>query len=217
MGHLDPIAFDIETSGLDEDAVITVAGFAHELGESIILNTNGRDTYDRQSLVTTLDEQSAGTVQLEIVDSEKALLSSLAAFATNQLDGDRHYLTAFNGETWNGGFDLPLCRTRFLNYDMDWPFGDVAYADMMQIVDRFDTHDQQDLVGVYEALIDNEICDPFDDSAEAVDAFEDGTWLPLLEHNLADIQRTRELAELAGRFVARSDFKMKNLEPPRQA
>ena len=214
MGQLNPIAFDIETSGLDEDAVITVAGFAHELGESIILNTGGRDIDDRQSLVTTLDEQSAGTVQLEIVDSEKALLGSLATFATHQLNGDRHYLTAFNGETWNGGFDLPFCRTRFLNYDMSWPFGDVAYADMMQIVDRFDTHDHSDLVGVYETLIGNETCDPFEDSAEAVDAYDDGSWLPLLKHNLADIQRTRELAELAGRFVARSDFKMKNLEPP---
>jgi len=39
----------------------------------------------------------------------------------------------------------------------------------------------------------------------------------LLKHNLADIQRTRELKELASRFVARSDFKMKNLEPPRRA
>jgi len=215
MGHLDPIAFDIETSGLDEDAVITVAGFGHELGESLILNVDGCESYDRQSLVTTLDKHSAGTVQLEVVDSEQALLDSLASFATHQLDGDRHYLTAFNGEIWNGGFDLPFCRTRFLNYDMEWPFGDVAYADMMQIVDRFDTHDHSDLVGVYETLIGEEIRDPFDDSAEAVAAFEAGDWLPLLEHNLADIQRTRELAALAGRFVARSDFKMTNLEPPR--
>jgi hypothetical protein len=87
---------------------------------------------------------------------------------------------------------------------------------MMQIVDRFDTSDQSDLVGVYDELIGEGSCDPFDDSGEAVDAFESGDWLPLLEHNLADIQRTRELAELAGRFVARSDFKMKNLQPPRQ-
>ena len=216
MGHLDPIAFDIETSGLDEDAVITVAGFGHELGESLIVNVDGRESYDRQSLVTTLDEHSAGTVQLEVFDSEQALLDSLADFATHQLDGDRHYLTAFNGETWNGGFDLPFCRTRFLNYDMEWPFRDVAYADMMQIVDRFDTHDHSDLIGVYETLIGTETCDPFEDSAEAVDAYEGGEWLPLLKHNLADIQRTRELAELAGRFVARSDFKMKNLEPPQQ-
>ena len=38
MADLTPVAFDIETSGLD-DAVITVAGLAHELGEFLILNT----------------------------------------------------------------------------------------------------------------------------------------------------------------------------------
>ena len=99
---------------------------------------------------------------------------------------------------------------------MGWPFGDIAYADMMQIVDRFDTNDQRDLVGVYDELIGEESCDPFDGSAKAVDAFENGDWLPLLKHNLADIQRTRDRAELARRFVARSDFKMKNLQPPQQ-
>ena len=213
MSHLDPIAFDIETSGLDDGAEITVAGFAHSLGESLILNTAGQ-TADRKALATTLDQASAGTVQLELADDERALLEAVKTFATHQLDGDRHYLTAFNGETWNGGFDLPFCRTRFLQHGMDWPFGDVAYADMMQIVDRFDTNDQRDLVGVYDVLVGEETCDPFDDSAAAVDAFEAANWLPLLEHNLADIQRTRELADLAGRFVPKSDFSMKNLAPP---
>ena len=213
MSHLDPIAFDIETSGLDDGAEITVAGFAHSLGESLILNTAGQ-TADRKALATTLDQASAGTVQLELADDERALLEAVKTFATHQLDGDRHYLTAFNGETWNGGFDLPFCRTRFLQHGMDWPFGDVAYADMMQIVDRFDTNDQRDLVGVYDVLVGEETCDPFENSAAAVDAFEAADWLPLLEHNLADIQRTRELADLAGRFVPKSDFSMKNLAPP---
>lgn len=208
---LDPIAFDIETSGLDEDAVITVAGFAHDLGESIILNVDGRDAPDHQTLTTALDEHSAGAVSLEIVDDEAALLESISEIATSQINGDRHYLTAYNGETWNGGFDLPFCRTRFLDHDMDWPFGDLAYADMMEMVDRFNTQDQRDLVGVYDHLIGNETCDPFEDSGEAVDAFEAAEWLPLLEHNLADIQRTRELALLAGRFVAKSDFDIKSI------
>lgn len=216
MSDLDPVAFDIETSGLDGDAVLTVAGFAHDLGESLVLNVAGSTDVNRKKLVTTLDEDSAGTVQLDIVDDEQALLEYVASFATNQLDGDRHYLTAFNGETWNGGFDLPFCRTRFLRHGMDWPFGDLAYADMMQIVDRFETGGQRDLVGVYDTLMDKETCDPFEDSADAVTAFETGDWLSLLQHNLADIQRTRELAQLAGRFVARSDFKMKNLAPPQQ-
>lgn len=216
MSDLDPIAFDIETDGFGDGAVITVAGFAHDLGASLVCNLDGRNAPEHTPLVTTLDQHYSGTVQVDFVDDERALLEAVATFATHQLDGDRHYLTAFNGETWSGGFDLPFCRTRFLQHEMDWPFGDVAYADMMQIVDRFDTNDQSDLVGVYDALIGAETCDPFADSAAAVDAFEDGEWLPLLKHNLADIQRTRELADLAGRFVPKSDFSMKNLQPPRQ-
>ncbi|MFC7043662.1 hypothetical protein [Halonotius sp. GCM10025705] len=212
--ELSPVAFDIETSGFEDDAVITAAGFSHTLGESLVLNTAGRDDIDRKLLVGTLDECSSGTVQLDIVADERELLDTVASFATEQLDGDRHYLTAFNGETWNGGFDLPFCRTRFLQHDMSWPFGDLAYADMMQIVDRFDTKCHSDLVGVYDALLTDETCAPFEDSEEAVAAFEASEWLPLLKHNLADVQRTRELARLAGRFVPKSDFSMKNLQPP---
>lgn len=214
--QLTPVAFDIETSGFDTDAVITVAGFAHSLGESLILNTGGHTAIDRNALVTSLDEDSTGTVQLEVVDDEEALLEAVSSFVTDQLDGDTHYLTAFNGETWNGGFDLPFCRTRFVYHGLRWPFGDIAYADMIQLVDRFNTHDHSDLVGVFDVLVGEETCDPFDDSAEAVDAFETGDWLSLCRHNLADIQRTQKLAELAGQFVARSDFRMKNLQPPRR-
>ena len=97
---------------------------------------------------------------------------------------------------------------------MGWPFQDLAYADMMETVDQFDTGDERDLVGVYEQLIGDESCDPFEDSEAAVDAYEAAEWLPLLKHNLADIQRTRELALLAARFVPKSDFSMKNLQPP---
>jgi len=157
---LDPIAFDIETSGLNEDAVITVAGFAHDLGESIILNVDGRDAPDHQTLTKALDEHSAGAVSLEIVEDEAAPLESISEISTTQIDGDRHYLTAYNGETWNGGFDLLFCRTRFLDHEMDWAFGDLAYADMMEMIDRFNTQDQRDLVGVCDYLIGNETCDP---------------------------------------------------------
>ena len=210
---LDPIAFDIETSGLDDDAVVTVAGFAHPLGVELILNTGGRDA-DQNTLQTKLDDDAKGESSVEIVETESELLEAVTDVA-EKIDGDKHYLTAYNGETWQGGFDLPFCRTRFLAHDMAWPFGDVAYADMMEaVVDRFDTNDQRDLVGVYDELIGTPTCDPLDDSGAAVDAFNDGDWLPLLKHNLADIQRTRELAQLADRYVPQSDFSMKNLQPP---
>jgi len=210
---LDPIAFDIETSGLDKEAVITVAGFAHSVGVSLILNVDDQDA-DHTALTNKLEDHAKGAVSLYIADDEQELLEAISEIATSQIDGDRHYLTAYNGETWNGGFDLPFCRTRFLNHDMEWPFQDLAYADMMETIERFETHDQSDLVGVYDQLIGNPTCDPFEDSEEAVKAFEAAEWLPLLRHNLADIQRTRELAQLADRFVPQSDFGMKNLQPP---
>jgi hypothetical protein len=213
MSDLAPVAFDIETSGLDSDAVVTVAGFSHELGHWLFLNTAGRDA-DADRLVQALDSDVDAAVSLEVVHDEGTLLENLAVFADKRLDGDSHYLTAYNGETWNGGFDLPFVRSACLRNDVVWPFDDVAYADMMEVMDRFDTGDTRDLVGVYNLLVGDGSCDPFENSGSAVDAFEASDWLPLLRHNLADIKRTWELAGLAGRFVPKSDFKMKNLAPP---
>jgi len=139
----------------------------------------------------------------------------LADVCAAHIDTDAHYLTAYHGETWNGGFDLPFLRSACVERDVPWPFPDMAYADMLDVVDRFDTNDTRDLVGVYDQLIGGETCDPFIDSEEAVDAFRDGEWEALLRHNLADIHRTREIAVLAGEYVPKSDFRMKNLAPPR--
>ena len=207
------MAFDIETSGLGREAVITVAGFAHELGNWLCLNTQGWEAAT-DSLERALKDSTDGRVSLECVASERALLEALARFRAETLDDDVHYLTAYNGETWNGGFDLPFLRSACHRNSVAWPFDDIAYADTMEAIQRFDTGEANDLVGVYDRLIGEDSCDPFDDSAEAVTAFDEGEWLALLQHNLADIERTRELAELAGRFVPSSDFSMKNLAPP---
>lgn len=213
MGGLDPIAFDIETSGLDTGAVVTVAGFGHELRNHLILNTGGR-TAPQPALEDALTSCTPTQTDLEVVEDEASLLAALDTFADAHIDDDRHYLTAYNGETWNGGFDLPFLRSACLRTSTPWPFDDLPYADTMEIIQRFDTGDAGDLEGVYAALVGGTTCDPFDDSAAAVTAYDDGDWLPLLKHNLADIRRTRELAALAGRFVPRSDFNMKNLAPP---
>jgi len=213
MGDLDPIAFDIETSGLDDSAVLTVAGFASTIGEVIILNTGDREANETR-LEQALSEYSSSGVDVLVTADEPELLAAVEQIATERLDADRHYLTAYNGETWNGGFDLPFLRTACISHDLDWPFPNMAYADVFEFVDRFDTHDEKGLVGVYDELIGKPHCDPFTDSGSAVDTFQNAEWEPLLRHNLADIQRTLELAILAERYVPRSDFKMKNLAPP---
>jgi len=213
MSRLQPVAFDIETDGFSPGSVLTVAGLAHQLSVVMLLNTTGRQA-DADALETHLNEYSSTSVTLEVCDSEHALLERLGTVCDERLDGNSHYLTAYHGETWNGGFDLPFVRTACVQHDVQWPFPDMAYADMLEVVDRFNTDDENELVEVYDQLVGRETCDPFEDSSAAVDAFRDGDWRALLLHNLADIERTRELAGLAGRYVAKSDFNMKNLSPP---
>ena len=215
MGNLQPIAFDIETSGLDDSAVLTVAGLAHSLGEVLILNTAGRSANSEQ-LENALRTESIGDIDVLLADNEEALLGILHRIAHDRLDDNKHYLTAYNGETWNGGFDLPFVRTACISHDLDWPFPDMAYADVFGFIDRFNTNDEKGLVEVYNELIGKGSCDPFEDSRTAIDAFDAGDWEPLLLHNLADIQRTRELAIIASEYVPQSDFNMKNLSPPNQ-
>lgn len=213
MGDLSPIAFDIETSGLEPGAVVTVAGLTTDMGSWLALNTTERDA-NAERLATAVEHESGSNVRVSVFQNEPLLLVGLEDFATSTIDGDRHYLTAYNGERWRGGFDLPFLRRACVRYDASWPFPDVAYADTMDMVEGFDTGDVSDLVGVYEELIDGDDCDPFEDSASAVATHEDGDWVPLLLHNLADIERTRELAMLAGRYIPKSDFNMKSLSPP---
>lgn len=213
MSSLTPVAFDIETSGFESDAVITVIGLSTDLGAWQVLNTAGR-TADKDRLESELEKKSGSCLRLAVETSERELLLKLRDIASELIDGDQHYLTAYNGERWRSGFDLPFLRSACVRCDAEWPFEDVAYADVMAMVDRFETGDHSDLAGVYDNLIGDDHCDPFEESESAVEAHENGDWLLLLLHNLADIQRTRLLALLAGRYVPRKDFRMKNLQPP---
>ena len=77
------------------------------------------------------------------------------------------------------------------------------------------TTSEDTLSGVYDELIDagmNEL-DPFTDSSEAVTAWKESAYEPLIIHNVADIRRTRALMELAERYCSKSDFSMKSLDP----
>jgi len=213
MTALTPVAFDLETSGFAPDAVVTVVGLATDVGAWLGLQTGGRGA-DADALRADLAAPDSTPVTVATVDAEADLLAALHDFAAERLDGDRQYLCAFNGETWRGGFDLPFLRTACARHGVAWPFPDLAYADVRSMVARFNTGDVGDLVGVHEALVGGDRGDPFDDSAEAVAAFEAGDWGPLLAHNLADVRRTYALAALAGRYVPKSDFRMKNLAPP---
>jgi hypothetical protein len=216
---LELVAFDIETTGFSVDDEVTVAGFAVSMGVRVFAQTAGRDV---EGLESAVRERVNRHVQVSTHTSEQVLLEAVGEFAAERFRDAEVLLVAYNGETWKAGFDLPFLRTRLARTDVAWPFRDVPYADLMPVVtQRFNTATgdndgaQSDLVGVYDTLCSGEYTavDPFTDSEEAVTAFEEARFEPLVLHNVADVLRTRQLGRLAQTYCSKSDFSLKSLTP----
>lgn len=217
--RLQQVPFDIETAGFETSAQVTVVGFALPLGCRVFLNTDGRPA-DGDALAAELSDTFETEIQVCTHSTEAALLEALATFLADTVSAREYLLVAYNGERFNGGFDLPFLRTRYARQDRPWPFDGIPYADVLPLVrTRFNTtvdgDEHNDLVAAYETLVGGDLTalDPFEDSAAAVDAFADGDFEPLLAHNVADVQRTGALASLAERYCGKSEFDMKSLTP----
>ena len=213
MTHLSTVAFDIETTGFETTDQVTVIGFDADISSRVFLNVDGRET--PSSLGERLDEEMNPSVVLSTHNSETALLEAMSDFVESSLRTQEIRLVAYNGETWKGGFDLPFVRTRLNAHDLDWPFLGLPYIDLMEVIEsRFNTTDAS-LTAVYEELLGDDLSDidPFEDSSEAVDAWEDGDFEPVVRHNVADVRRTRALMDVAERYCSKSDFSMKSLDP----
>jgi uncharacterized protein YprB with RNaseH-like and TPR domain len=217
--RLRHIPFDIETSGFALDAQVTVIGVALPLGCRVLLNTAGRSA-SASSLETRLTGRFDEEIQLTIHEDEANLLDAFASFLEETVAAREYLLVAYNGERFNGGFDLPFLRTRYAKHQQDWPFDGIPYADLVPLIrNRFNTTTgddaQNDLVDAYESLIGGPYTDedPFADSSKAVPAFESAEFEALLAHNIADVLRTKALASLAKKYCGKSDFSLKSLTP----
>lgn len=220
---LEQVAFDIETTGFAAVDEVTVIGFALPMGVQVFLQTDGRpaetvtDAVEAAMPADTLVNVSSHT-------SEQGLLAGVSGFVEERLSDADVLLVAYNGERWNGGFDVPFLRTRYAQLGLAWPFTDVPYADVMPLItDRFNTtvdgDEQHDLDCAYDLLCGGEYgdVDPFDGSDAAVAAFENGWFAELVQHNVADVLRTRELGRVAERYCSKSEFRVKSLTPTRGA
>ena len=180
----------------------------------------GTHAVDETALEQAVRDRTDHHVQCSTHDSEAALLEAVGDFATAQLaDGD-YLLVGYNGERWKDGFDLPFLRTRLAATGVAWPFQSLPYADLLPVIERrfntsVDGERNADLVGAYGTLCDGELnaMDPFDDSAEAVAAFEEGRLDDLVVHNIADVCRTVALGNLTQRYCSKSDYMSKSGNP----
>ena len=217
MGTLELVAFDIETTGFNVTDKVTAIGFPMPIGVRAFVQTGGVTAPDVEQAVQGRVEQH---VQVSVHASEAALLDAVGVFARERLYGDDVLLVAYNGERWKDGFDLPFLRTRLAATDVEWPFRDMPYTDLLPVVTRrfnvtVDGEDRSTLPGAYGTLVDGDLNDrdPFDDSAAAVTAFENQQYADLVTHNVVDVLRTSALGQVTRRYCSKSDFSLKSLTP----
>lgn len=211
-------ALDIETTGTTPEDEITVVGIDIPMGSSLFLNTGDREY--SETITGLLREEFDRVVNVTVHDSEQALLEAFRSFATERIgttdraDRDEFKYAAYNGETWNGGFDLPFIRTRCRKHDLAWPLRG-PYIEVIEVIgNRFNVSNKS-LETTYAELVGDGLNarDPFEESGEAVRSWEKGAFEPLLRHNLVDIRRTRELVDVAERYCSSSHFSMRSLDP----
>lgn len=211
-------ALDIETTGTAPDDQITVIGVDIPMGSRLFLNTGGREYAEATS--QSLASEFESVVNVTACDSEHSLLTAFHEFAIRRFgragpdDTDEFKFAAYNGETWNGGFDLPFIRTRCREHDVEWPLQG-PYIDVMTVVgDHFNVSGKS-LETTYGELVGEGLNerDPFADSGAAIQSWCDGDFESLLQHNLVDIRRTRRLVPVAERYCSSSHFSMRSLNP----
>lgn len=218
MTVLEVVAVDIETTGFDATDEVTVVGFAVPLGCRVFVRApEGTDVSGVESAV---GEAVGEAVSVSVHASEAGLLRAVGGFAAERINGEDVLVVAYNGERWRGGFDLPFLRTRLAATGVAWPFRGVPYADVLPVVEKLfntsrDGESRNGLVEAYAALVGAGVndADPFAESSEAVTAFEEGRTAALVQHNAADVLRTRALTLLAEQYCSKSDFKLKSLTP----
>jgi hypothetical protein len=205
----------------------------------LILNTNNTEV-EADQYEAHLETVSGGvTVTVTPVPDETRLLKEIQQVVFDRFDREYARLIAFNASSWKGGFDLPFVRTRCLTRGVDWVFDGIQFCDLWEPVQkRINTteayrgkHDDvNSLTGAHAILFKHDAAevlgsdetadhpwyhdrqyDPFEDSGSASAHYDRGEYLPICQHNLADVHRTWELGELVRQVVPSKDITTKKL------
>lgn len=212
------------------------SGFWFPSGQTeLIVNTDGTVLSTDDVEVQLADVSGGVSVSATVADDEPALLEAMQRVLFDRFDAQYNRLVALNAEAWKSGFDLPFLRTCFI-HDFSWLFDGLQFADLWDpLKKRMNTtytvqgnsNSVNSLTGAHELLFShpptdlisnsdhpwycNTQYDPFEDSEYVVGCHRRNEFLPILQHNLADVHRTWELAELVRAFVSPKDITTKKL------
>lgn len=133
---LEFIPFDIESTGFEDDAIITTFTLLSDDTYTVWVNTDGRDA--NPDLEDTVKAEANMDISLRIVQDEGNLLRDIRRFIMGRINKERAIFVAYNGEVWNGGYDIRAIRSRCLANGAPFLFSGYAYTDLMPVFGKHD-------------------------------------------------------------------------------
>lgn len=133
-------AFDIETTGFAASDTLTTLTLESDGLYRIWVNGESGDV-DYDAVTEEIEQESGENIRLLVAENAEDLLTSVRAFVEENFDA-QDILVAYNGETWNSGFDLQFLRTACLQNGVEWVFKGVRYLDIYPVFgkkNRFNT------------------------------------------------------------------------------
>lgn len=126
------VAVDIETTGFLASDNLTTLTLNHAGQMVVFAQTPNGDTEYLANLETPLAAHTDENVTVKAASDENELLEAVREYALTNFRDDT-ILCAYNGELWNGGFDLAFLRTACDRHDVEFVFKDFPYTDVQEV------------------------------------------------------------------------------------
>lgn len=147
---VNPVVFDLETTGLQIDDEITVAGFMRRLNYDnediykiiMFLSTTDLDNVEKLENNIQNEMESHPKIQLPVnvsihtVESESKLVQKISDSVGGIVKDENDVLTTFNGYNYRSGFDYAVLSNavHFSDTVQEHPFRNLAHVDLMDYV-----------------------------------------------------------------------------------
>lgn len=145
---MDWLVFDIETTGRAWDDEVNMIGLRSvgsyapngrlENAETRVFYRSDTPTGDDNLTEAALEEMTDENVTAVPCDGERELLEETREAVVTELVGPSTIVTAYNGQTKGGGFDMKFLRQRAEQYRMPHPFKDTRFVDAFGAVSKAD-------------------------------------------------------------------------------
>lgn len=203
--ELNYVPFDLETTGLTADSIVTTTTI--KTGDTYTVFTPTEDTPNEEEV----EEITGENVSIVSVDSQKDMLEAISNVVNSM--GEKTVYTAFHGETYHSGFDLPMLRTIAERFEMAHPFKGELYFDAMEPIKKsrlnttvvstqgFNKTEYKKFTKMHDIPVDGTYVDDYEEALEENEITDEMVEEWAIEYNDGELP-TKDMGDLVGVYNA---------------